>query len=119
MSLLDRACREPIIVYPEVEDVDADGNKRRKPSTTGVVAKARFQVQGQSGTSSRRQEQDSEGFESEKVFNMRLHSSWTGGVLGMQSQIDWNGDRYVIFGPVNPYSGGSRTRHIDYTVKRF
>lgn len=119
MSLLARACTETVTVYPEVLVTDSDGNPKTKPSDTGIVTTARLQVQGQSGTSSRRQEQDNEGFESEKVYNLRLHPSWPHGPLGNQAQIEWLGVRWAIFGAENRYNGSARTRHLDYTIKRY
>ncbi|ASR77125.1 head closure Hc1 [Mycobacterium phage MyraDee] len=125
MSLLDDgALYEPIVIYPQEVVTDIDGNTRTRPSKTGIPAKARFQVLGQSGTSSRRQEQDNEGFESERVYTMRLPRSWTA-VLGMQSQIEWGTDtegnplRWALFGDVNHYKSSRRTRHMTYTVKRY
>lgn len=117
MSLLDRATTD-ITVFLAVQDTDSDGNLRFKPSTTGIPAKVRLQVLGQSGTSSRRQEQDNEGYESEKVYNMRFPRSWTT-VLGPQSQIEWNGSRWAVFGAENIYDGSPRTAHLDYTIKRY
>src|SRR5260370_1106150 len=89
MSLLDSGpSYEPCTVYLEEMVVDADGNKKTRPSATGTPATARFQIQGQSGTSSRRREQDNEGFESEKVYRIRFPRSWTA-ILGAQSEIEW------------------------------
>ena len=61
MSLLSgsKGLYDDIIIYPEVVDTDEDGNTRTRPDyTAGYAARARFQVQGQSGTSARRAEQD-------------------------------------------------------------
>lgn len=118
MSILDWGCTEDVIVYPEIQTTDMDGNIRTKASATGFPAKARLQVQGQSGTSSRRQEQDNEGFESEKVYTIRFPRSFPH-VLGAQSQIEWRGERWVLFGDVNRYTGSRRTRHEVYTIKRY
>lgn len=117
MSLLDLG-NEDIVIYPEVATTDADGNTVTRPSLTGIAAKARLQVQGQSGTSSRRQEQDNEGYESEKVYKMRLPRSFTQ-ILGAQSQIEWKGVRWAVFGDVNRYNGSPRTAHVNYTIKRY
>ena len=94
MSLLDTGARyQQVTVYPEELVIDSDGNKRTRPSTTGIPALARLQVANQSGTSARRAEQDNEGFESEKVYRMRFPRSFTKehGILGAQSQIEWRG----------------------------
>ena len=122
MSLLDGSGRyEPVTVFPEIATVDDDGNKFTKPSTTGIQATARFQVQGQSGTSARRAEQDNEGFSTEKVYRMRFPRSFTKehGILGAQTQVEWRGQRWSLFGDVNIYNASFATEHVDYTVKRF
>ena len=118
MSLLDRGGSETVVVYPEVVTTDADGNILTRPSSTGITVKARLQVQGQSGTSSRRQEQDNEGFESEKVYSLRFARSFTQ-ILGAQSQIQWQGVRWAIFGDVKRYTASARTQHVIYTIKRY
>ena len=119
MSLLDDSGQyEPILVFPEVVDKDRDGNNRTRPADTGIPARARFQVQGQSGTSARRAEQDNEGFETEKVYRMRFPRSFKT-VLGAQSQIEWNGQRWAVFGDVNKYNGSRMTKRLTYTVKRY
>jgi hypothetical protein len=117
MSLLDRAT-EDVIVYPEEVVTDIDGNTRTRPSQTGIPAKARIQVQGQSGTSARRQEQDNEGYESEKVYRIRFPRSFPY-TLGAQSVIEWRGKRWAVFGDVNYYTNSPRTAHVDYTMKRY
>ena len=122
MSLLDTGARyEPVKVYPEVMIEDADGNKFTKPSATPIDAIARFQIQGQSGTSARRSEQDNEGFSTEKVYRMRFPRSFTKthGILGAQSQIEWNGQRWAIFGDANVYNGSPALARVDYVIKRF
>jgi hypothetical protein len=117
MSLLDKA-NENILVFFEEVTTDVDGNVRTQPSKCGVPAVARFQVMGQSGTSSRRQEQDNEGYEGEKVYSMRLPRSFTR-ILGAQSQIEWRGHRWAVFGDVNYYNNSPRTAHVWYTIKRY
>lgn len=127
MSLLDRGeCFEPCKVYPETTRVDADGNTLTKASTTGIDTVARFQIQGQSGTSSRLAEQEDEGFTSERVYTVRFPNSFTAehGELGAQSVIEWGTDsqgrpaRWGIFGDVQRYGSSRRTRHTAYTIKR-
>ncbi len=119
MSLLDDGSQyEPCIVFPEEMVTDSDGNKRTRPSTTGIPATARFEIQGQSGTSSRRQEQDNEGFESEKAYSIRFPRSWSL-ILGAQSEIEWNGVRWAMFGDVQRYNRSPRTAHVTYTIKRY
>lgn len=122
MSLLDTGARYTnIVVYKEEMVIDADGNKFTRPSTTGIPAQARLQVANQSGTSARRAEQDNEGFESEKVYRMRFPRSFTRdhGILGAQTQIEWRGERWVIFGDATVYDSSPALARVDYTIKRF
>ncbi|MDA4086006.1 hypothetical protein MHAS_01156 [Mycolicibacterium hassiacum DSM 44199] len=122
MSLLDTGARyQPCIVYPEEMVIDGDGNKRTRPSKTGIPAIARFQVANQSGTSARRAEQDNEGFETEKVYRMRFPRSFTKehGILGAQSVIEWRGQRWALFGDATVYDSSPALARVDYTIKRF
>lgn len=119
MSLLDGGGRyEPVTVFLEEVVTDTDGNTRTRPSKTGIRATARFQVQGQSGTSARRAEQDNEGFMTEKVYKVRFPLSFRY-TLGAQSQIEWRGERWVVFGDANRYNGSPNTSRHTYTVRRF
>ena len=117
MSLLDSGT-EDIIIFPEEKVIDIDGNIRTRPSKQGIPARARLQPVGMSGTSSRRQEQDNEGYEGEKVYWMRLPRSFSC-ELGAQSQIEWRGARWAVFGDANRYTNSPRTNHLTYTVKRY
>lgn len=122
MSLLDTGARyQNVVVYPEEMMLDRDGNKRTRPSTSGIPAIARLQVANQSGTSARRAEQDNEGFETEKVYRMRFPRSFTKehGVLGAQSQIEWGGERWALFGDATVYDSSPALNRVDYTIKRF
>lgn len=120
MSLLDQGT-DYVLVFPEVVTTSPDGNIKTKASTVGIPARARIQVQGQSGTSSRRQEQDNEGYESEKVYVIRFTraSQRELGVLGAQSKVEWNGRKWALFGDENVYNSSRRTAHTTYTLKRF
>jgi hypothetical protein len=118
MSLLDVG-QEDILIFLEEAVLDEDGNTRTRPSKVGTPTKARLQPLGQSGTSSRRQEQDNEGYESERVYSMRLPRSWPYGEIGTQSRIQWRGEYWALFGPVNRYTSSSMTAHLTYTIKRF
>ncbi|QBP30501.1 head-to-tail stopper [Mycobacterium phage Charm] len=122
MSLLDTGARyQPITVFPEVMVIDEDGNEFTRPSTTGIPAQARLQVANQSGTSARRAEQDNEGFSTEKVYRMRFPRSFTKqhGILGAQSQIEWKGARWALFGDATEYDSSPALQRVDYTIKRF
>ncbi|ALA48128.1 head closure Hc1 [Mycobacterium phage Phlei] len=121
MSLLDHGARyDDVIVYPEETITDEDGNTFTRPSKTGIPAKARFQIMNQSGTSARRAEQDNEGFLTEKIYRMRFPRSFTAehGILGAQSIIIWNGEKWSVFGDVTRWGDSHRTARVDYTVKR-
>jgi|694.fasta_scaffold28832_4 hypothetical protein len=117
VSLLDKA-NEDIVIFPEETVTDADGNLQTRPSATGFHAKARIQPSGMSGTSARRSEQDNEGFESEKVYSMRLPRSFCQ-ILGAQSQIVWRGQRWVVFGDAFIFNNSPKTAHVAYTIKRY
>ncbi|QGJ90169.1 head-to-tail stopper [Mycobacterium phage SheaKeira] len=122
MSLLDTGARyQPITVFPEVMVIDEDGNEFTRPSTTGIPAQARLQVANQSGTSARRAEQDNEGFSTEKVYRMRFPRSFTKqhGILGAQTQIEWKGARWALFGDATEYDSSPALQRVDYTIKRF
>ncbi|QBP31045.1 head-to-tail stopper [Mycobacterium phage Refuge] len=122
MSLLDTGARyQPVTVYPEEMVIDKDGNKKTQPSKVGIPAIARLQVANQSGTSARRAEQDNEGFESEKVYRMRFPRSFTRdhGILGAQSQIEWRGNRWALFGDATVYESSPALSRVDYTIKRY
>lgn len=118
MSLLDKG-QEDILIFMEEVVLDEDGNTRTRPSAVGTPTKARLQALGQSGTSSRRQEQDNEGYESERVYTLRLPRSWPHGEVGAQSQVEWRGERWALFGPTVRYTNSPMTRHDTYTIKRF
>jgi hypothetical protein len=117
MSLLDKG-RETVTVYQEIETTDADGNTITKAGPTGVVmANATVQLLAQSGTSSRRAEQDNEGFESEQVYRLRPPRSWTI-EIGAQSKVEWRGVMWSILGKPRRYNGSDRTYHTDYIIRR-
>lgn len=117
MSLLDTGLTDDVVVYPEETVTDVDGNVRTRPSTTGIPTRARMQPLGQSGTSSRRQEQDNEGFESERVYTIRFPRDFQ--ILGAQSEVEWRGVRWALFGTEVVYNSSRRTKHITYTIKRY
>lgn len=125
MSLLDKGT-ELVWVYPEEVTEDSDGNVFTQPSACGIRARARLSYQGQSGTSSRRAEQQEEGFESEKVYELRFTRKDDAalGELGAQSQIGWGVDsqgrevRWSIFGDVQRHNSSPATRRNIYTIRR-
>lgn len=117
MSLLDYG-NEDVVVYLEEVVTDADGNTKTRPSTTGIPTKARIDPQNQSGTSSRRAEQDNEGFETEEVYSIRFPRSFSY-EIGSQSQIEWLGVRWAVFGKPRRYTRSPRTAHTSYVMKRY
>ncbi|MGZ6053973.1 MAG: hypothetical protein ACXWOV_00170 [Isosphaeraceae bacterium] len=119
MSLLDSGT-EDVIIYPEIVVKDSDGNVQTKASDVGIPAKASLQIQNQSGTSSRKAEQQEEGYETERVYTMRLARSFIKkhGLIGAQGQVEWRGQRFGIFGDVMEYTRSRRTRHVIYTLRR-
>ncbi|QIS05928.1 hypothetical protein F5X71_29715 [Nocardia brasiliensis] len=119
MSLLDKA-NESVVVYPEEVVTDADGNVRTRPAKLGFPAKATIRAVAQSGTSARRTEQDNEGYESEQLYRIRFVRGFNHGApLGAQSQIEWNGTRWALFGDAVRFNGSRRTAHFDYLIRRF
>jgi len=117
MSLLD-STNEDVIVYPEEMVIDRDGNKMTRPSATGIPARARIWPQSQSGTSALRVEKnDGRGFHTEQYYSLRFARNF-GHVLGAQSQIEWQGKRWSVFGDPVRYNGSARTRHFQYTIAR-
>jgi len=141
VSLLDtRARYQPVIVFPEEMVVDEDGNKFTRPvpkyvtvidddtnepvqvlNPKAIETIARFQIRNQSGTSARRAEQDNEGFETEKVYSMRFPRAFTRehGILGAQTQIEWRGERWAVFGDATVYDDSPKLSRVDYVIKRY
>ncbi|GAA5081540.1 MULTISPECIES: hypothetical protein [Nocardia] len=119
MSLLNKA-NESVIVYPEEVVTDADGNTRTRPAKAGFPALAMIRSAAQSGTSARRTEQDNEGYESEQLFKLRFPRGFNNNrPLGAQTQIEWNGVRWALFGDAVPFNGSRRTAHLAYMIRRF
>lgn len=116
MALLNRGNTE-VIVFPQENWVDSDGNPSVRASTTGVPRTVMIQPRPQSGTSARRAEQDTEGFETEEIYRMRFRRG-EDMELGPESYVLWNGERWSIAGYPIRYMGGPRTEHNDYTLKR-
>jgi hypothetical protein len=117
MSLLDSA-NEDIVIYHEVAYEDADGNQMFRASALGTPARATIQPIGQSGTSSRRAEQNDEGYETEETYRMRLPRSYDDTEIGAHARIEWRGVRWSVIGKARHYRGSPRTSHIDYQLRR-
>lgn len=105
VSLLRRST-DLVTVYPEVAVADADGNTITKPGAVGVVSRA--VVQPLSST------EDSEG----TMTRYRLRLVGYAGLLGAQSQVEWNGKRYSITGDPLVYNGSRRTARAEYVMTR-
>lgn len=116
MTLLDKG-RETVVVYQDEEWIDSDGNVMRRAGSVGVTTRAVVQVLAQSGTSSRRSEQDNEGFETEAVYRLRLPRDFPF-ILGAQAQVEWLGVRWSVIGDAKRFNGSSRTAHYDYVIRR-
>lgn len=56
------------------------------------------------------------GFNTESRYRLRLINYPN--ILGAQSQIEWNGKRYSIFGDAMIYNGSRRTAHVEYVMVR-
>lgn len=112
MSLLDRWNAE-VLVFPEEQTVDADGNPSVAPSVSPVPARAMIQPRST-------EESDNRGFMTESVYRLRFTRADEAalGVLGARSQIEWNGERWSIVGEPRRFNGSPRTAHWDYTIRR-
>lgn len=115
-NLLDRGM-EPVTVYLEEVTTDADGNTWTRAATEGIDTMATIQVAAASGTSSRRAEQDNEGFETEENWRIRFPRQFPY-VLGAQSKVEWRGLTYSVVGDARRYNGSRRTAHIEYIIRR-
>lgn len=119
MALLDKA-QQAIIVYQAEEFEDEDGNILVRPVDVGYNAIAEIQPARQSGTSSRRAEQDNEGYETEENYRLRFTRSHdrTHEALKPGAQIEWKGMRWSVIGYPTYYMGSPRTSHLDYQIRR-
>lgn len=107
-----------MLLYPEEVVTDSDGNVRTRASKEPIEIEVSLRVQNQSGTASRRAEQDNEGFETERVLQMRLARKHHGLEIGAQSKIRWGNEWYSVFGDVIRYISSPRTEHYTYTLRR-
>lgn len=117
MSRLDKG-NTLVMIFPEIESFDEDGNPFRKASDEGYERWVLIQPLPQSGTSARRAEQDNEGFETEQIYRMRFRRRDDFSELGPRSYIIWNDEMWQVFGHPTLYNSSPRTRHFDYTLKR-
>ena len=116
MSLLNRPTTT-VIVFPEENVTDEDGNIRTRPSQKGIECGAVIQPANSSIQPPGSGEGQSIGYESSEILRMRL-VGWPYGRLGDQSQIEWQGHRYAVQGEAKQYITSSRTAHIDHTLMR-
>jgi hypothetical protein len=115
-GLLDHGS-EPVTVYLEEVTFDSDGNTWTRAVSEGLETVATIQVAAASGTSSRRSEQDNEGYETEENWRIRFPRQFPY-VLGAQSKVKWRGNMYSVVGDARRYNGSRRTAHIEYTIRR-
>lgn len=115
-NLLDRGL-ELVTVYPEEVTFDSDGNTWTRAASQGIDTMATIQVAAASGTSSRRAEQDNEGFEVEENWRLRFPRQFPY-ILGAQSKVRWRGLMYSVVGDAKRYNGSRRTAHVEYTIRR-
>jgi len=108
VSLLHRGT-ETVTVFAKDPFADADCNTRTRPSSVGVVV--RTVVQPMTST-----EHQTVGLETESKYRLRLVGY--PGVLGAQTQVDWQGKRYAIDGDPGIYNGSRRTAHVEYVIVR-
>lgn len=116
VSLLD-STNADVVVYLSETWIDSDGNTMLRPSATGITTRARIQPAPQSGTSSRRAEQMDKGYFTEQVYALRFPRGFPH-VLDHAAEIDWNGQRWHVFGFPLLYQGSRRTRRYDYVIRR-
>lgn len=109
MSLLRRGT-QTVTVYPEEVSTDGDGNLITRPSSVGVVCRAVVQPIGLPT------EDDSIGFLTESRYRLRLVGY--PGVLGAQSQVEWEGRRYAVEGDARRFNSSRATAHTDYVLTR-
>lgn len=119
VTLLDKA-QQPVTVYPEETFIDDDGNTILRAAAVGYETHAEIQAARQSGTSARRAEQDNEGYETEQLYRVRFSRKHDREkpMLGPAAELEWRGERWHFVGQPTLYLGSSRTRHIDYQIKR-
>jgi hypothetical protein len=116
VSLLDKG-RDSVQIYLSYPVSDPDGNTVYKLSDTPIETLAVIQLQSQSGTSARRAEQQSEGFESEEIYRLRLPRSFTT-TLDSHAVVVWRGQTWAVDGKPKLYNGSDRMAHVDYGLKR-
>ena len=117
MSLLDKGNKD-VLLYPEEVTTDRDGNIRTQAAKTPIPLRVSLQARGQSGTASRRAEQDNEGFETEQVMRMRVRRQDAHIPIGAQAKVEFDGQIWSVFGDGVPYMGSAKTAHTDYQIWR-
>jgi hypothetical protein len=118
MSLLDSG-NEMVTIYPEIQTTDRDGNTILKADFNNpITAWVRIQPAAQSGTSARRAEQDNEGFETEEVYRLRFARGheFQPGIAAQLDRAD--GTRWSFIGYPLQYNGSSRTKRLEFTIRR-
>lgn len=117
MSLLDKG-NETVRIQPPTWVQDEDGNTMPTYDPAHeFTAYVRLQPAAQSGTSARRAEQDNEGFESEELYSLRFVRGQEPD-LDPQTKVVWHGKTWHLFGYPKRYNGSSRTRRLEYLIRR-
>lgn len=107
MSLLDGG-NETVTVFPEVQDVDSEGNPYTRPSTTGTTVLARVQPIG-SGV--RSAEDLTLGYDALTRYRLRIDRRETV-PLGPWAAVEWRGVLYDVLGEPELHTGSARTFHV-------
>jgi hypothetical protein len=109
VSLLDSG-NQTVTVFLEETFTDPDGNVLTRPSKSGVRARARIQPVNST-------EDNAQGFDTTGTYTLRFPRSFRH-KLGAQSQLDWLGERWVVYGEVARYTNSPATAHDTYVIKR-
>lgn len=103
-----------VVVFPEEQTTDTDGNPVTRPSTVGIPARAVVQPLGTTTD-----DQDATGAVTGPTrYRLRLADSWSWPRLGRQSAVEWDGHRYSVIGDPLVYNGSRKTRRVEYTIGR-
>lgn len=112
MSILDRGNAE-IVVYPEVEVTDEDGNVSRQASPTGVPVQAMvWQYEGEVDTL----QPLVVGQQVATIYRVRPVRS-ADVPVGPWSRVEWDGREWDVDGEPNPHRRGVGTRRLTFSMR--
>lgn len=109
MSLLDGG-NETVVIFPQVQGSDSDGNPTMSPSPTGVPVLARVQPMSSI-------EDTSLGQGTETRFRVRPDRRATV-PIGAWAAVEWRGARYEVIGEPQPRNGSATTQHTTAVIRR-